>query len=123
MCLPVRRIPYHLREEVSVNFPELERLDVIEKVTDSILWVTLVFVVPKADNDIHLCVDVRQANKTVLQERQPIPTVEEVLQDMNQSQVFSKLNVIWAYHQIKLEPQSREITLLLPMKIFTVTRN
>ena len=123
MCLPVRRIPYHLREKVLVNFPELERLDVIEKVTDSILWVTLVFVVPKADNDIYLCVDVRQANKTVLQERQPIPTVEEVLQDMNQSQVFSKLNVIWAYHQIKLEPQSREITLLLPMKIFTVTRN
>ena len=67
--------------------------------------------------------DVRQANKTALRERQSIPTVEEVLQDMNQSQVFSKLDIIWAYYQIKLEPQSREITLLLPIKVFTVTRN
>ena len=101
-CQPVRRIPYHLREKVPVNFPELERLDIIEKVTDSILWVSPVFVVPKADNDIHLCVDVRQGNKAVLREIQPISTVEEILQDMNQSQVFSKLNIIWAYYQIKL---------------------
>ena len=123
VCQPVRRIPYHLREEVSVNLPELEHLDLIEKVTDPIIWVSPVFVVPKADNDIYLCVDVRQANKAVLRERQPIPMIEKVLQDITQSQVFNKLNIKWAYHQIKLEPQSREITLLRPMKVFTVTRD
>ena len=29
---------------------------------------------------------------------------------MNQSKIFSKLDVKWAYHQIKLDPESRDIT-------------
>ena len=64
---------------MSVKLQELERLDIIEKVTGPPPWVSLVIVVPKADNDIRLCVEMRQANKAVLRERHLIPTIEEVL--------------------------------------------
>ena len=46
----------------------------------------------------------------VQRERHPIPTIEELLQEMNQSKVFSKLDIKWAYHQIELEAESRDIT-------------
>ena len=65
---------------------------------------------PKSDGDIRLCVDMRRANLAVKRERHPIPTIEELFQEMNQSKIFSKLDVKWAYHQIELDPESRDIT-------------
>ena len=38
-----------------------------------------------------------------------LPTVDEVLQDLNQSTV-SRLDVKWAFHQIELKEESRSIT-------------
>ena len=52
----------------------------------------------------------RRANEAILRERHPIPTVDEVLQNMNQSMVFSKLDLKWGFHQIELSEDSREIT-------------
>ena len=56
-------------------------------------WISPVVVVPKKNGDIRLCVDIRRANRAVMRERYPIPTVDEVIQDLNQSQVFSKLDI------------------------------
>jgi len=57
-----------------------------------------------------LCVDMRRENEAVLRERHPIPTMDEILQNMNQSTVFSKLDLRWGYHQIELAEDSRGIT-------------
>lgn len=106
---PLRRIAYHLREKLEKKLDELVQQDFIEKVDAPSPWVSPVVVVPKR-NDIRLCVDMRKANQAVMRERYPIPTVEEVLQDFNQSTVFSKLDIKLAYHQIELDPKSRHIT-------------
>ena len=40
-----------------------------------------------------------------------IPTIEDILTDSDHSQVFSKLDIKWAYHpQIELDPSARKIT-------------
>ena len=57
-----------------------------------------------------MCVDMRRANAAIIRERHYIPTIEEVLYDMNGSKVFSKLDMKWGFHQIELEKGSREIT-------------
>ena len=101
-------MPYHLRDKLSQKLKELEKLNIIEKTTGPIYWVSPVIVVPKSDGDIRLCVDMRRANLAVKRERHPIPTIEELLQEMNQSKIFSKLDVKWAYHQIELDPESRD---------------
>ena len=46
----------------------------------------------------------------VKRELHPIPTIDEVLQDLNQSNFLSKLELNSAYHQIELSPESRDIT-------------
>ena len=84
-------------------------LDIIEEVSGPSSWVSPVVVIPKGD-DIRLCVDMRQANSGVRRERYPVPTVDEVLQDLNKSKYFSKLDLNSAYHQIELEQESRDIT-------------
>ena len=69
-----------------------------------------VVIVPKPGNDVRLCLDMRRANEAIVGERFPIPTVDELLQGMNGSTVFSKLDLKWGYHQLELTPESCEIT-------------
>ena len=71
---------------------------------------SLLVLVPKSDGVIRICVDMCRANEAIVRERNPIPTIEEVLYDLNGSTVFSKLDLKWGFHQIELEAESREIT-------------
>ena len=107
---PIRRVPYHLRDKLSTKLDERVELDIIEKVGGPSSWASPVVVVPKPSGDIRLCVDMRQAHMAVKRERFPIPTIDEVLQDLNQNKFFSKLDLTSAYHQIELSPESRDIT-------------
>lgn len=73
-------------------------------------WVSPLVVIPKADGDIRICVDMRCANQAIVRERQPIPTIEEVLLDLNGSTVFSRVDLKWGFHQILLAEESRHVT-------------
>ena len=108
---PLRRIPFNLRDKVEKTLNELLDLDIIERVEEPSSWVSpVVCVLKRSGVDIRLCVDMRVVNTSVKRVRHPIPTIDELLQDMNSSKIFSKLDVTWAYHQIELKPESREIT-------------
>ena len=67
-------------------------MGIIEPVKGLTSWVSPVVVVPQQNDKIPLCVDMRWANEVIIRERYPIPIVDEVLQSLNQSTVFSKLD-------------------------------
>ncbi|XP_022784883.1 uncharacterized protein K02A2.6-like [Stylophora pistillata] len=113
---PLRRPPFNLRDKIEKTSDELENMDIIEKVNSPSQSVSPVVVVAKPNGEVRLCVDMRQANCAVERERYPIPTIDEVLQDMNNKKVFSKLDLRWGYHQIELSKESREITTFLTHK-------
>lgn len=107
---PLRRTPFNLRKKVEDKIEELIKMDIIEEVDGPTPWVNPVVIVPKAKGEIRLCVDMRRANEAIVRERHPIPTVDEILQGVNSSKLFSKLDLKWGYHQLELSPESREIT-------------
>jgi hypothetical protein len=108
---PVRRIPYGIRDKVDEKLGELLSLGIIEEVPEGPTeWVSPLVVAPKDNGDIRICVDMRRANDAIIRERQPIPTVDELLHDLNGSTVFSKLDLKWGFHQIQLSEESRHIT-------------
>ena len=109
-------IPLSLRQKVGEKLDELENLDVIEKVSGPTPWVSPVVVVPKPSGDIRLCVDMRQANRAIIRERHPIPTIDDVLVEMNESSVFSKIDLNMGFHQIVLDEVSRPITTFITHK-------
>ena len=106
----MRRIPFSLKDKVTAKVNELLENDIIERVEGPTTWISPVVVAPKPSGDIRLCVDMRRANEAIIRERLPIPTVDEVLESLNGSTVFSKLDLRWGFHQIELEPNSRDIT-------------
>ena len=99
-----------LERESVEKLHELEQMDIIEKVKGPTPWVSPIVVVPKHSGEIRLCIDMRKANEAVVRERHPIPTVDEVLQDMTQSSVLTKLDLKWGYHQLELSEESRDTT-------------
>ena len=113
---PLRRIPFNLQDKVERKVQELLDCDIIEEVDGPTPWVNPVVIIPKADGDIRLCIDMRRANEAIIRGRYPIPTVDELLHNMNGSKVFSKLDLKWGYHQLELSPESCQITTFVTHK-------
>ena len=105
-----RRVPFSLRGKLEKKLDELVEMGVMEAVEGPTSWVSPIVIVPKPSGDIRLCVDMRRANEAIIRERHPIPTIDEVLQSMNGSTVFSKIDLKWGFHQLELEEDSRKIT-------------
>ena len=86
-------------------------LDITESVNGiPTKWVSPMVVVPKGLDDVRKCLDMRQANTAIICERHPISTIDEVFYELNECTVFSKLDMKWGFHQIKLDEESRGIT-------------
>ena len=109
---PHRRIPFHVRKQVEDKLKELENEDIIERAEGPTPWVSPIVVVPKPSkpNEIRICVDMRSLNKAIIRERHVIPTIDDVVSDLNGCKVFSKIDLNQGYHQIPLHSDSRQFT-------------
>lgn len=105
---PLRRLPLSLRSEVSAELRRLLTEGIIERV-DSSPWVSPIVVARKRSGDIRLCVDLRGPNSQIVDEVHPLPTLVE-LQSQLKGDYFSHLDVRCAYHQMELDPESKNIT-------------
>ena len=104
----VKRQSSHIRPKRENRISQLLEKDIIEPVEGPKPWLNPVVVMPKADVDVWICLDMHEANTSIERGRYPIPTVEQGLENMNRAMIFSMLN--WGYHQLELEPESRDIT-------------
>ena len=105
-----RPVPFALREKVSAKIRELLDDDIIEPVQGPTPWVSPIVVAPKPNGDIRLCIDMRRVNEAVIRERYPFPTVDETLQQLNGSSVFTKIDLRAGFHQIQLTEEARNYT-------------
>jgi hypothetical protein len=106
-----RRIPYHVRNDVSKELKKLEEQDIVEKVANQPTpWISPIVVTPKKDGGIRLCVDMREANQAIEREIHTMPTLQDFKAEVNGAKFFSKIDLNQAYHQLELHPDSRLIT-------------
>lgn len=95
-----RPIPLHYRTRVEAKLKQLEDQDIIEPVTGPTPWVSPVVIVDKPYGDIRLCVNMSKPNEALLRTHHPYPTSEEILQDLNGSKFFSKIDLKECDHQM-----------------------
>ncbi|XP_058816593.1 uncharacterized protein K02A2.6-like [Topomyia yanbarensis] len=106
-----RRLPIPLKKLVNDKLADLLKQDIIEPAPLKITWASPLVVTPKdGGKSVRLCVDMRKANKAIFSEKHPLPTFEEIMPHLDGCKVFSKIDLVKAFHQIELAPNSREIT-------------
>ena len=112
VALRHRRTPFHLRDKVKAEIKRLVDEDIIEKVeNEPTPWISPIVTPPKkGGQEIRLCVDMREPNKAIVRERHIMPTLDELVNDLNQAKIFSKLDLTSGYHQLELDKDSRYIT-------------
>ncbi len=66
-------------------------------------WTSPVVIATKKDGSPQFCVDYRKLNAAIHADRWPLPRVDEILDDMEGSSVFTTIDLFQGYWQIKMD--------------------
>ena len=59
----------------------------------------------KKDGTLWMCVDYRPLNAVTIKNKYPLPRIDTLFNQLASAKVFSKIDLCFGYHQIKIRPQ------------------
>ncbi|GJY65484.1 putative reverse transcriptase domain-containing protein [Tanacetum coccineum] len=103
-AIPVVKSPYRLAlsemEELSGQLKELQDKGFIRP--SSSPWGAPVLFVKKKDGSFRMCIDYRELNKLTIKNRYPLPRIDDLFDQLQGSQYFSKIDLRSGYHQLRV---------------------
>ena len=96
-ALPCRKLPLALREDVKHELERLVEIGVLIPLEEPTVWVSQMAVVKKSDGSQRICIDPQPLSDALQREHYRLPNLDDVLPNLNNAKVFSKLNVKQAY--------------------------
>uniref|UniRef100_A0AAG5D8F6 RNA-directed DNA polymerase n=1 Tax=Anopheles atroparvus TaxID=41427 RepID=A0AAG5D8F6_ANOAO len=104
------RYPHHLKQDVEEQIMELLDNGIIAHSTSP--YSSPVWVVPKKTDasgkrKIRVVIDYRKLNEKTIEDKYPIPQIEEILDNLGKSSYFTTLDLKSGFHQIEMDPKDR----------------
>jgi len=99
-----RRLPPEKLEAAKAEFLQMEKDGIIQR--SSSPWASPLHMVPKSTaGEWRPCGDFRQLNHATQPDRYPIPHLQDITSRLSGSVVFSKVDLVKAFHQIPVAPE------------------
>ena len=99
-----------MKMDVKANIDTLVKNDIIEKVDHPTPWISSLQPVRKPNGKIRLCIDPHHLNKAFHRNYFPMPSLDAVLPELAQAQIFSLCDAKDSFLQIKLSESSSDLT-------------
>ena len=107
-----RRIPPHQYEEVRKHLDEMLRMGAIRKSNSP--WASAVVLVRQKDGALRFCIDLRKLNERTVKDAYSLPRIEDSLDVLNGSCIFTSIDLKSGYWQVEMDEKS------IPLTAFTV---
>ncbi len=114
VSLPCRRLPAVYKEEVERQLEWMVSNDLIRP--SSSAWSAPIVVVKKKDGSLRLCCDYRRLNSVTAKDSYPMPRIDDTLEALAGSCVFSTLDLVSGYHQVPVAESDKEKTAFVTHK-------
>jgi transposase InsO family protein len=109
---PIRQIPY----KTSYKEKEIIAKEINKMLDNGIIqeshspWSSPVVLVTKKDGSVRFCIDYRKLNAVTKKDSGPLPLISDTLDALNNSKIFTKLDLKSGYWAIKMDKDSQEKT-------------
>ncbi|KAD3067053.1 hypothetical protein E3N88_34933 [Mikania micrantha] len=104
---PVAKSPYRLApsemQELSNQLQELLDKGFIRPSFSP--WGAPVLFVKKKDGTFRMCIDYRELNKLTIKNRYPLPRIDDLFDQLQGAQYFSKIDLRLGYHQLRIQEE------------------
>ena len=102
-------VPYALRPELDRHINEMLEQGIIRKCISP--WNSRIFLIKKKGGaGTRFICDLREVNKSIVEDTFVLPKIDEMLYSMGPSQYFSNMDLAHGFHQIRLHKDSQPIT-------------
>ena len=101
-------IPLHQYEEVRKHLNEMLEIGAIQKSNSP--WVNAVVLVSKKDGSLKFCIDLRKLNARTVKDAYSLPQIEDSLDSLNSSCIFTSIDLKAGYWQVEMDPESIPLT-------------
>ncbi|KAD7477271.1 hypothetical protein E3N88_00407 [Mikania micrantha] len=104
---PVAKSPYRLApsemQELSNQLQELLDKGFIRPSYSP--WGAPVLFVKKKDGSFRMCIDYRELNKLTIKNRYPLPRIDDLFDQLQGAQYFSKIDLRSGYHELRVQDE------------------
>ncbi|XP_028120977.1 uncharacterized protein LOC114318317 [Camellia sinensis] len=109
---PISKTPYRM-SPAEMKELKIQLQDLLDKgfIRPSVSpWGAPVLFVKKKDGTLRLCIDYRELNKVTIKNKYPLPRIDDLFDQLQGPQVFSKIDLRSGYHQLKVKADDVEKT-------------